>query len=160
MSIYKENKFNFLKSKTIIIIAISVIILILIILLITKINFDNFLAKNPIKTRFDKNPLNLVKKTNSILEITVKNNTPKDIQNAIININPIEDNFIIFCKDATNYNTITIPIISAKNKRTIYCDVRPKDKDNILEGTYSFNIEYILEEKIYTKRTNLEIIKK
>jgi biopolymer transport protein ExbD len=139
---------------------VSIVFLILLIFFITKIDWDNFLTKNPIKVKFDKNPLNLIKKTNSILEITIKNNTAIDIQDAVVNIESIEDNFIIFCKDSTNYNTITIPIMSAKNKRTIYCDVRPKNKDNIIEGTYSFNIEYILNQKTYTKRTNLEIIRK
>lgn len=162
MGLYKEG-FNLKISKkqkmNLLIIFIILIIIIGLVILVNKVNFDLF-KQNPIKANFDKNPLNLSKKTNTILEITIKNNLNIDVDSPRIEIESIEDGFNVFCDNSTTLfpNIVTIDKISAKNKRKVYCDIRVID-EKILEGTYSFDIKYFINENNYNKRIDLEIIK-
>ncbi|MDD3177889.1 MAG: hypothetical protein PHR26_00025 [Candidatus ainarchaeum sp.] len=162
MSLYKDNFSINLSKKTkisLLIIIISIILIILTTIFIINIDINIF-KSNPINGKFKTNPLILSKSNNSILEINIKNNQEKDVNNTQIEIKNIEKGFNIFCDNSEEgfENIINIEKISKNNKRTLYCDIRVIDK-NILEGTYSFDIKYYINNEKYNKRINLEIKK-
>jgi len=170
MSIYKENKFlynrkrkidfDFSKYKKPLIISLIVLILIIgIFLIITKVNWNKMFEKPNISAKFDNNPLYTSKTNSSMVSITVINNSGIDAINSIVRLKPIENQFNVFCNNSVDKNnsTILIPIIAKNNKRIITCDVRAKDVSKLLEGTYSFNIDFNLNNKIYNKRIKLDV---
>lgn len=170
MSIYKENKFSYNRNRKINFdfskykkpLIISLIILVLIIgifLIITKVNWNKMFEKPNIYAKFDKNPLHVSKANNSMLSITITNNSSIDATNSIVSLKPIENKFNVFCNNSIDKNksTILIPMIAKNNKRIISCDVRAKDTSKLLEGTYSFNIDFNLNNKIYNKRIKLDV---
>jgi hypothetical protein len=171
MSLYKEKKFNFnLKNKKPVLISISIFILIIIIyFIVSSIDF-NLTNNNNINVKFNNNPLILNKNKNLEIEVTVKNNSQQDAKNSVLEINPVEDIFEIDCYNNNlnleQKNKVHIPILAKDNKRIIYCSVIPKVNINsILEGTYSFDIKFTLNESgnflptINEKRAILEIKK-
>jgi hypothetical protein len=153
MSLYKDKKINLnLKNKKPLLIGIGIfIVIILIYILINSIDFNMFNFKeNNINIKFNNNPFVIGKDESIEMEITIKNNTEKDAENSILVIKPVENIFEVDCPISTQIdkNTILIPIIAKNNKRIIYCNVTPKSNtNNILEGTYSFDIIFTLNKK-------------
>jgi biopolymer transport protein ExbD len=163
MGIYKENKFSFLlkNKKPIIITIISILLVVIIILIINSVNWNQLFTTNPISTKFEENPLDISKKNNTIMSITIKNNTNLDVNNSKITINPVEDIFTVFCEDGISpkFNEIIIPKIAKGNTRTVYCNIRYDNSKDIFEGSYSFDVSYLINNTQYTKRNKLNIKK-
>ncbi len=144
-------------------ILIGIIIIIVIIggyFLIRSIDFGSFGGTN-ISARFSDNPLVLSKNKNTILEITVKNDSEMDSVNSMVTVTPVEDSLNVFCEDsnAPDNRTITINKMASGNERTIYCDIRYTEIDSLLEGTYSFDLTYKLNETTSFKRIKLTVKK-
>jgi len=159
MSLYNDGFFDGDWKKPLL---IGLVILIVIVggyFLITNINFSS--TGSNLSAKFSDNPLVLSKNTNTILEITVKNNSDMDSTNSIVTITPVEDSLIAFCPDSNtpDNRTIIINKIASGNERTIYCDIRYTEIDKILEGTYSFDIKYTLNEQQSFKRVKLAVRK-
>jgi len=160
MSLYSDGFFDGNWKKPLI---IGIIVLIVIIggyFLITNINFGTISGSN-ISARFSENPLVLSKNKNTMLEITVKNNSEMDSTNSIVTVTPVEDSLIVFCPDSNSADNRTIIInkIASGNQRTIYCDIRYTEIDKILEGTYSFDLSYKLNDQQSYKRIKLAVRK-
>jgi len=160
MSLYKDKLFDG-NWKTPLL--IGIIILIVIIggfFLIDNIDFGNVNGSN-ISARFSENPLLLSKNMNTILEITVKNDSEMDSPNSIVIVTPVEDSLTVFCEDSNtpDNRTIIITKIASGNQRTIYCDIRYSEINKILEGTYSFDLTYKLNEITSFKRIKLTVKK-
>ena len=166
MSIYKERKFDLdlKKSKKPILIAVSVFLAIIIIfLIINSVNWSKLFTikgKN-ISCNFKDNPLILSKKNNSLLRITVKNNTKVDAIDSRVEVIPVESNFTVFCEDAIDENnrTVIIPTIARGNRRTVTCDIRKDPSKSLLEGSYSFDIFFELNKTMYKDRVKLNVRK-
>jgi uncharacterized protein (UPF0333 family) len=159
MSLYGDSFFD-RNWKTPLIIAIIVLVVIVGgYFLITNINLSS--TGSNLSAKFSDNPLVLSKNTNTMLEITIKNNSEMDSTNSIVTITPVEDSLIAFCPDSNtpDNRTITINKIASGNTRTIYCDIRYTEIDKILEGTYSFDIKYTLNEQQSFKRVKLAVRK-
>ncbi|MEI8364640.1 MAG: hypothetical protein WCF78_04250 [archaeon] len=159
MSLYGDSFFD-RNWKTPLIIAIIVLVVIVGGYLTTYINFPYFGGSN-LSAKFSDNPLVLSKNTNTMLEITVKNDSEMDSTNSIVTVTPVEDSLVVFCPDSNSADnrTITISKIASGNTRTIYCDIRYTEITTILEGTYSFDIKYLLNEEQSFKRVKLAVRK-
>ncbi|MDD4049960.1 MAG: hypothetical protein PHX47_03035 [Candidatus ainarchaeum sp.] len=158
MSLYKENKFDFLKNKYIWIIIGAILVLAILGYLLTMVNWKGMFEKDNIKVKFQNNPLIVSEKDNTLIEITLINNTEKDLDNLEVTIKDVENNFEIFCPDSQEDKTkVIIPKMASGNERIITCNVRYDPTKDFFEGTYSFDIDYSIEDYIYTKRANLEV---
>jgi hypothetical protein len=160
MGLYKENKLkDIFKNKQLWVIIGIIILIILVIFLLTLINWSKILEKDNIEVSFSENPLILSKKDNTLMEITLKNNTELDLENLKVRVRNVENAFIIFCPDSqtTDRNEVIIPKVAAGNKRIVTCDVRYDRLKDFFEGTYSFDVDYYIQDEIYTKRVNLTI---
>jgi len=160
MSLYKENKLkDIFNNKKIWIVVGIVLAIIVLIYLITLINWSGIMQKDNIDLKFTDNPLNLSKKENTLLEITVENNTENDLDNLEVKVKNVEDSFIIYCPDSIENDptTVIIPKVAKGNKRLISCDVRYDNTKDFFEGTYSFDVDYYIQDLIYSKRINLTI---
>jgi len=157
MGLYSEGIFEG-NWKKIIFSVIIVLIILLIGYLISTTNF-NELGSNNISASFNNNPLVLSKNINTILEITIKNNTEIDAINSSLEITPVEDSLIVYCQDSkdTNNQKVIITKMASGNQRTIYCDIRYPEINKILEGTYSFDIKYTINNNNYFKRIKLAV---
>lgn len=156
---------GFKKNKKLILIGVSaLIVLILIIYLISAINWSDLFQGSNISAKFSNNPYNLSKDSDLQLRVTIKNNSEIDAENAVVTIYPIEEEtFFLNCKNySIEQNRVVIPILSKNSTRIIECDVliSPNlSRDAVLEGTYSFDIIYNLNNIEYTKRTSLSVKK-
>jgi hypothetical protein len=165
MSLYKENKFKLNindRTKKILIAVAAFIFVIVLFYLVTAINFSSFgFQRSNISTRFNNSPFVLSKHSILNLEVSVINDSEIDALNSTILIEPIEDIFYINCPNTLPpHNLVEIPIIAKNNKRTIVCDVvKHVETSQILEGTYSFDITYTLNQIPQKQRTTLEIRK-
>jgi len=158
MGLYKENKFEFLKNKKIWIIAGIIVLLVIIGIVISTINWSGMFEKESLKAKFQNNPLILSEKENTLIEITLINNTEKNLENIEIKIKDVENNFVIYCPDSKDDQAmVTIPIMASGNERIVTCDVRYDPTKDFFQGTYSFDIDYSIEDTIYTKRVNLTV---
>ncbi len=165
MSLYKEKKFKLNindRTKKILIAIVAFILVILLFYMVSAINFS-FLSfnKGNISTSFSHSPYVLSQHSSLELEITVRNDSEIDARDSTILIEPVEDVFFISCPNTEPPNDlIEMPIIAQNNKRTIICNVNTiKDPMNILEGTYSFDITYTLNQIPHKHRTTLEVKK-
>ncbi len=159
MSLYNESIFD-VNWKTMIITGAIIIVLIIgLYFIITNKNLTTIGGSNNISAKFNNNPLVLSKNTNTLIEINLKNNSEIDAINSTLSITPVEDSLIVFCQDSNtpNNNTVIITKMGSGNQRTVYCDIRYSEIDKILEGTYSFDIKYILNDNNYFKRIKLEV---
>ena len=166
MSLYKEKKFklNIGDRTKKILIAIAVFILIVIIFfMISAINFSflNFEKEN-ISVKFSNSPYIVTKHNNPQIIVTVTNDSEIDAVNTKILIEPVEDIFYVICPNTESpYNLVEIPIMSKENKRTIVCDIKTTVEPlEILDGTYSFDITYTLNQIPKEHRAVLEVRKK
>jgi len=159
MSLYSEGMFDG-KWKKIIIISVIVIAVIIGLYFTTYINYEGVgLGGNNLSASFSNNPLILSKNKNTILEVTLKNNSEVDATNSILEITPVEDSLTVFCADSNTKDnrTVIISKMGAGNERIVYCDIRYSEVDKILEGTYSFDIKYTINDINYFKRVKLAI---
>lgn len=160
MSLYKENKFkSFFENKNIWII-IGVIILVLIIgYFATFINWTKMFEKENIKISFSENPIVLSKKDNTLMNVTLINNTENDLENLEVKIKDVENSFIVFCPDSKEEDKtkVIIPKIAKGNERIVTCNIRYDRTKDFFEGTYSFDVDYFIGDLVYTKRVNLEV---
>ena len=154
MSIYKENKFKELLNKRNLFILGGIIILIIIIYLISIINFSSMFKKDNLTINFDNNPLILSEKENTLINVTIINDTEKDQENLRVSLKNVEDTFTIFCPDSED-NKVTITKVAKGNQRTITCNVRYDRSKEFFEGTYSFDVNYYVDDLIFEKRANL-----
>lgn len=165
MSLYKENKFklNINDRTKKILIAVAVFILIIVLFfLITAINFSSLgFERSNISTKFSRSPFILSQHSNLNLEITVINNSEIDAKDSSVLIEPVEDVFFIVCPNTNPpYDLVEIPIIAKNNKRSITCEVKQRvDPLQILEGTYSFDVTYTLNNIPQKHRATLEVKK-
>ncbi len=165
MSLYKENKFKINindKTKKIIIAVVVFILVIVLFYIVTSINFSSIgFEKSNISTEFSRNPYILSKHYDLQLEVTVINNSEIDAKDSKILIEPTEDIFYVSCPNSEPpYNEVKIPVIARNNKRVITCEIlQKKEPTEILEGTYSFDITYTLNQIPQKHRTTLEVRK-
>lgn len=160
MGLYKENKIkNFFKNKTIWIVLGIVVAIGIIGYFSTFINWASVFEKENIKIKFIGSPLDLSKKENIIMEITVFNNTEKDLENLMVKIKDVEETFVIYCPDSKEEDKTRVDIskIATGNQRVVTCDVRYDKAKDFFQGTYSFDVEYFIDDFIYVKRVNLEV---
>jgi len=159
MSLYTESIFDGDWKKIIIMSVIIIALIVGLYFLITNNSFSTIGNNNNISAKFNHNPLVLSKNTNTLLEVNLKNNSEIDANNSILSITPVEDALIVFCQDSNtpDNSTVVIKKIGAGNQRTIYCDIRYSEIDKILEGTYSFDIKYTLNNNNYFKRIKLAV---
>ncbi len=160
MGLYKENKLKeVFKNKQLWVVIGIIILVILLIFLISLINWSKILEKDNIEVSFSENPLIVSKKQNTLMEITLKNNTEFDLENLEVKVKNVENAFVIFCPDSQTKerNEVLIPKVAAGNKRIVTCDIRYDPSKDFFEGTYSFDVDYYIQDKIYTKRVNLTI---
>lgn len=156
---------NMRKDKKMILIGISVfLILIVLIYALYSINWSSLFEGNNISAKFSKNPYSLSKDSELQLKVTIKNNSEIDSENTVVTIYPIEEEtFILNCKNAgVEKNRVIVPIMSKNSTRIIECDVLispSTTKSAVLEGTYSFDIIYTLNNIEYKKRTTLGVKK-
>jgi hypothetical protein len=160
MSLYKENKFkDILKNKIVWYVLIGIIIIIILIFLISKINFSNIFEKENISVNFSQNPLVLSEKNNTLMDITLINNTEKDLENIEVKIKDVEDSFLIYCPDSKtdDLTRVVISKLAKGNDRIVTCNIRYDMTKDLFEGTYSFDIDYYIENSIFTKRADLKV---
>ncbi len=160
MGLYKENKFQRIFENKNIWIIVGIIIGIAILgYLSTLINWGGMFEKENIRVRFTESPLDLSKKDNTLMEITVFNNTENDLDNLEVKVKDVENTFIVFCPDAhgEDKTMVSIPKVAAGNQRIVTCNIRYDKTKDFFQGTYSFDIEYYIEDTIFTKRVNLEV---
>jgi hypothetical protein len=160
MGLYKENKIQRIFENKNIWIIVGVIIGIAILgYLSTLINWGGMFEKDNIRVRFTESPLDLTKKDNTLMEITVFNNTENDLDNLEVKVKDVENTFIVFCPDAQGEDKtrVSIPKVAAGNQRIVTCNIRYDKTKDFFQGTYSFDIEYYIEDTIFTKRVNLEV---
>jgi hypothetical protein len=155
MSLYSDGFFDGNWKKLVLIGIIIIIVVVGGYFLIKNID----LSGNNISAKFDNNPLVLSKNPNTILNITVKNNTEVDRENSIVMITPVEDSFVVYCPDSdtNDHKTVIINKMGAGNERTVSCDIRYSQINNMLEGTYSFDIKYTLNNLDSSKRIKLTV---
>lgn len=160
MSLYKENKIkDILNNKIIWYVVIGILVLVILIFLISKINFSNILQKEDISVSFSQNPLIVSEKDNTLMEITLINNTERDLEDIEVKIKDVEDSFIIFCPDSKteDLTKVVISKLAKGNDRVVTCNIRYDMTKDLFEGTYSFDIDYYIEDSIYTKRADLRV---
>lgn|GEM_PF-993630 len=165
MGLYKSNGFDIFpeRSKKPLLLAVSIFLIIIIVyFIITSINWvslTSIFESDNISTKFDDNPISLIKNNNTILSIKVYNNSNADSFDSIVKVNSVEGGFIIFCPDSNTENKreVSIPIIAKGNERIVKCDVRADPTKSILEGTYSFDVQYILNNELTSKRITLGV---
>jgi len=162
MSLYNEKRFSGSLGKLkkpLLIAIIAIILVVFIAILINSVNWSNMFKGDNISVKFENNPLVISKKDNTVISITIKNNSDVDVSNARVAIVPVDDTFIVFCPDAIDSeNTIIeIPIIAKDNKRTVYCNIRYDESRDLLEGTYSFDIDYSLNNELFKERVKLNV---
>jgi hypothetical protein len=140
MSLYKEKKVDFKNLKKPIIVAVIFFIIIILLVLLIKSDVFN-VEEEPINIGFKNDPLHLEKNENTEIEITLKNLTDFDQKNVVVSIIPVEEVFSVRC--INDGNKVEIPILSKNTSRKIYCSIIPVvERNNILEGTYSFDVIY------------------
>jgi preprotein translocase subunit SecF len=151
------------KDKQYIIIGVVVfVIVILLAILIFSINWagDGFSGNN-LSVKFSKNPYVLSKDTELKILVTIENNSEIDATDSAVTIIPVENYFFITCDaSAIENNSVVIPIISKDSSRVVSCDVKISptiNKAEILPGTYSFDVKYILNNTPFEKRAKLTI---
>lgn len=159
MGLYKENKLkNILKNKKTLQIIVIAVILIVIIVILASIDYKKITLKQDVKLSFSENPLITSKKENTLLTITLINNTEDDLENVEINVENIEDTFKIFCENSKqDPKKVFIEKISKGNQRKVVCDVRFDASKEFFEGDYSFEVKYKINNVQKTKRTTLKI---
>jgi preprotein translocase subunit SecF len=160
MSLYKENRYlDFFKNKTIWIVVGIIIVIAVLGYLTTLINWSEFLQKDNINLKFKDSPLILSEKENTLLEITLKNNTENDLDNLEVKIKSVENSFIIYCPDSKDIHPskVIIPKVAKGNKRIVTCDVRYDSSKDFFEGTYSFDVDYYIQDLVYSKRITLAV---
>lgn len=165
MSIYEEkikNK-NTIKDKKTIFLVVGVVLTILVLIVIISSVIKVVPKANNLSIKFNKNPYNITKDKELQIITTIKNNTNKDIENASITIYPIENIFYVTCENSElQNNRVVVPIISEKATRTIVCSLKtnPEIQENdIISGTYSFDVVYTLDNEEYNKRAILKLKK-
>lgn len=160
MGLYKENKFkHFFENKTIWIIVGVIIIIAILGYLSTLINWQGMFEKENIRVSFSDSPLDLLKKDNTLMKITLFNNTENDLENLEVKVKDVENTFIVFCPDSQGEDKtkVVIPKVAAGNERIVTCNIRYDKTKDFFQGTYSFDIEYYIQDTIVTKRVNLEV---
>lgn len=167
MGLYDEKLqgLGFKKNKKLILIGVSaLLVLILIIYLISAISWSDLFKGSNISAKFSNNPYNLSKHNDLQLKVTIKNDSEIDAENAVVTIYPIEEEtFFLNCKNySVEQNRVVIPILSKNSTRIIECDVliAPNlSNTEVLEGSYSFDIVYNLNNIEHKKRTSLSVKK-
>lgn len=166
MGLYDEEIIKNLKLKKnnkFIIIGVAVLILIIAITVLITIKPININKSNNISVKFSKNPFNILKDQNLKMLITVKNNNKVDVENTTLAVYPVEEIFYVSCEGSeTGNNKITIPIFAKNATRTINCELKLNpniNKEDVLSGSYSFDIIYNLNEIEHEKRTMINIKK-
>lgn len=162
MSLYKENKLkNIFRNKKLWLIIAGIIVLFIIAYFLTFVDWSGTFQKENIKINFEDNPYVLSKKENTLMNITLRNNTEKDLENLEVRINSVENTFLIFCPDSqTNDETrVVISKVASGNERIVTCSIRYDVTKDFFEGTYSFDVDYYIEDKINTKRVTLTVKK-
>lgn len=153
------------KDKQYIIIGIVVfVIVILLALAIFAIDWSKlgsgFKGSN-ISIKFSKNPYVLSKDTELKINVTVENNSDIDATDSVVTIIPVEETFFITCgASSLENNSVVIPMMSKDNARIISCDIKISptiNKSDILAGTYSFDVNYLLNNVTYEKRATLNV---
>jgi hypothetical protein len=164
MSLYKNSSFDIFPERSKKPLLLALIVFVVIVggyLIVSSIDWSHLFVfeKSNISAKFEDNPIYLIKKNNTLLMVTVNNNSDTDAFDSIVKINSVESGFIIFCPDSNSENKreITIPIIAKDNKRVIKCDIRADPSKSIMEGTYSFDIQYILNNELTSKRITLGV---
>lgn len=142
-------------------IAILVIVFFIFVIDWSKVG-DGFKGSN-ISTKFSDNPFNITKDKDLKINVTVKNNSDIDSENASIAIYPVEKIFFVTCESsATGNNKVVIPVLAKSASRTISCDLKVSPtitEADILSGTYSFDVIYTLNSEEYEKRSILTLKK-
>lgn len=153
------------KDKQYIVIGLIVFVIVIVLaIFIFSINWSNLgsgLKGSNLSTKFSKNPFVISKDTDLKILVTVKNNSDIDAMDSVVTIIPVENYFFIVCgASALENNNVTIPVMSKDSSRTVSCDVKISPtvtKADILPGTYSFDVSYVLNNTKSEKRAILTI---
>jgi hypothetical protein len=162
-----ENLSKIRKDKLYILIGLSIFIaIIIIVFLIIAIDWSKIesgLKGSNLSVKFSKNPFNVTKDTDLKINITIKNNSDFDSENASIAIYPVEQIFFVTCDSSeTGNNKVTVPIFAKDASRTIECNLKISPtitEADILAGTYGFDVVYSLNSEEYEKRAILTLKK-
>jgi len=161
MSLY-EDEFDFAFVKEKLVPTLPLIIFALIIAFVAYFVITSIITvvqPKAIGLSFSNNPFDVSKTSapNTILTVVISNITDEDAKNVLVEVKAVDFKSITIDKEA--FKTEEIELLGKGESRSLKFIVSPVDKNKILQGKYTINVQALINEDIFKESITLQIEK-
>ena len=128
---------------------VMVVIAVVLILGLAYFSYQSVFTQKAISAHFAQESWSLVPSDSMLLSVSVTNTTPNIVRESIVRVKPVDfDSINVFPPSQR------LPTIEAGNNRDISFVLRTnKSFDQFVSGTYSFVIEWVVNEEVVEQKT-------